>query len=80
LKIEGTPASAAEKEPGRLLHEVASTLRAAGRLPRGREVHEALARSVSALLRRSRSRATQSAERTSCSAANYMRVRQDARQ
>ncbi|MGA7392317.1 MAG: DNA mismatch repair endonuclease MutL [Terrimicrobiaceae bacterium] len=49
LKIEGTPASAAEKEPGRLLHEVASTLRAAGRLPRGREVHEALARSVSRL-------------------------------
>ena len=49
LKIEGIPASAAEKEPGRLLHEVASTLRAAGKLPRGRDVREALARSVSRL-------------------------------
>jgi DNA mismatch repair protein MutL len=49
LKIEGTPASAAQREPGRLLHEVASTLRAAGKLPRGREVYEALARSVSRL-------------------------------
>lgn len=49
LKIEGIPASAAEKEPARLLHEVASTLRAAGKLPRGRDVREALARSVSRL-------------------------------
>jgi DNA mismatch repair protein MutL len=49
LKIEGIPASAAQKEPGRLLHEVAATLRAAGKLPRGRQVREALARSVSRL-------------------------------
>ena len=49
LKIEGIPASAVKKEPGRLLHEIASTLRAAGKLPRGRDVREALARSVSRL-------------------------------
>jgi len=49
LKIEGLPASAAGKEPGRLLHEIASMLRAAGKLPRGRDVREALARSVSRL-------------------------------
>jgi DNA mismatch repair protein MutL len=49
LKIEGIPASAAQKDPGRLLHEVAATLRAAGRLPRGPQVREALARSVSRL-------------------------------
>jgi DNA mismatch repair protein MutL len=49
LKIEGIPASAAEREAGRLLHEIASTLRAAGKLPRGRDVREALARSVSRL-------------------------------
>jgi DNA mismatch repair protein MutL len=49
LKIEGIPASAAQKEPGRLLHEVAATLRAAGKLPRGPQVREALARSVSRL-------------------------------
>ena len=49
LKIEATPPSAGTKEPGRLLHEVASTLRAAGKLPRGRELREALARSVSRL-------------------------------
>jgi DNA mismatch repair protein MutL len=49
LKIEGLPASAGEKEPARLLHEVAALLRAAGRLPRGRDVCEALARSVSRL-------------------------------
>lgn len=47
LKIEGVPASAADKDPGQLLHEIASALRAAGRLARGREVREALARSVS---------------------------------
>jgi DNA mismatch repair protein MutL len=47
LKIEGVPASAAGKDPSQLLHEVASALRAAGRLARGREVREALARSVS---------------------------------
>ncbi len=47
LKIEGVPASAAAKDPGQLLHEIASALRAAGRLARGREVREALARSVS---------------------------------
>ena len=49
LKVEAIPASAAEREPGRLLHEIASTLRAAGKLPRGRDVREALARSVSRL-------------------------------
>jgi DNA mismatch repair protein MutL len=49
LKIEALPASAAGKEPGRLLHEVAATLRAAGKLPRGRDVREAVARSVSRL-------------------------------
>jgi DNA mismatch repair protein MutL len=49
LKIEALPASAAGKEPGRLLHEVASMLRAAGRLPHGRDVREAVARSVSRL-------------------------------
>jgi DNA mismatch repair protein MutL len=49
LKIEGIPASAAEREPGRLLHEIASTLRAAGKLPRGQDIREALARSVSRL-------------------------------
>ena len=49
LKVEAIPASAAEREPGRLLHEIASSLRAAGKLPRGRAVREALARSVSRL-------------------------------
>jgi DNA mismatch repair protein MutL len=47
LKIEGLPASAGEQEPERLLHEIASALRAAGKLPRGRGMREALARSVS---------------------------------
>lgn len=46
LKIEGLPALAGERDPRQLLHDVASTLRAAGKLPRGREVREALARSV----------------------------------
>lgn len=50
LKIESLPASAAEKEPERLLHEVAAMLRAAGRLPHGRDVREAVARSVSRLV------------------------------
>jgi DNA mismatch repair protein MutL len=49
LKIEALPASAAGKEPARLLHEVAAMLRAAGRLPHGRDVREAVARSVSRL-------------------------------
>lgn len=49
LKIEGLPASAANREPGPLLHDIASTLRAAGRLPRGRGVREELVRSVSRL-------------------------------
>lgn len=47
LKVEGIPACAAGREPARLLHEIASALRAAGRLPRGRDIREALARSVS---------------------------------
>jgi DNA mismatch repair protein MutL len=49
LKIEALPAWAAQKEPGRLLHEVTAMLRAAGKLPHGRDVHEAVARSVSRL-------------------------------
>ena len=49
LKIEGLPASAANREPGPLLHDIAATLRAAGKLPRGRGVREALVRSVSRL-------------------------------
>jgi DNA mismatch repair protein MutL len=47
LKIEGLPASAGDQEPERLLHEIASALRAAGKLSRGRGMREALARSVS---------------------------------
>lgn len=46
LKVEGLPALAGDREPEPLLHDIASTLRAAGKLPRGREVREALARSV----------------------------------
>lgn len=49
LKIEGLPASAANRDPGPLLHEIAAALRAAGKLPRGRGVREALVRSVSRL-------------------------------
>ncbi len=49
LKIEALPAWAAQKEPGRLLHEITAMLRAAGRLPHGRDVYEAVARSVSRL-------------------------------
>jgi DNA mismatch repair protein MutL len=49
LKIEGLPASAADRAPGPLLHDLAATLRAAGKLPRGRAVREALIRSVSRL-------------------------------
>ena len=48
MKIEALPLGRA-KEPGRLLHEVTAMLRAAGRLPHGRDVHEAVARSVSRL-------------------------------
>ncbi len=49
LKIEGLPASAGDREPERLLHDIAATLRAAGKLTRGRGLREALARSVSRL-------------------------------
>ncbi len=49
LKIEGLPASAAGREPGPLLHEIISAVRAAGRLPRGRGVREAVVRSVARL-------------------------------
>lgn len=49
LKIEGLPASAADREPGPLLHEIVSTVRASGKLPRGRGVSEAITRSVSRL-------------------------------
>jgi len=49
LKIEGLPASAAGREPARLLHEIVSAVRASGKLPRGRGVREAVARSVARL-------------------------------
>ena len=49
LKVEAVPAGAGEADPGRLLHEISSSLRAAGRLPRGRGLREALARSVAAM-------------------------------
>jgi DNA mismatch repair protein MutL len=49
LKIEAVPAAAGQREPERLLHDIASTLRAAGKLPRGQGLREALARSVSRL-------------------------------
>jgi len=47
MKIDGLPPGADGVEPGRLLHEVLSSLRALGKLPPGRGVREALARSVS---------------------------------
>ncbi len=47
MKIDGLPPGADGVEPGRLLHEVLSSLRAIGKLPPGRGVREALARSVS---------------------------------
>ena len=46
LKLEAVPALAADRPAGELLHEVANTLRAAGRLPRGRGMYELLARAV----------------------------------
>jgi DNA mismatch repair protein MutL len=49
LKIEGLPATAGDREPERLLHDIADALRAAGKLSRGRGMREALARSVSRL-------------------------------
>lgn len=49
LKIEGLPASAGDREPERLIHDIADALRAAGKLSRGRGMREALARSVSRL-------------------------------
>ncbi|MEI6338933.1 MAG: DNA mismatch repair protein MutL, partial [Verrucomicrobiota bacterium] len=49
LKIEGLPASAGGREPARLLHEIVSAVRASGKLPRGRGVREAVARSVARL-------------------------------
>lgn len=49
LKIEGLPAFTGNRDPAELLHEIVSTLRAAGKLPRGRAVREALVRSVSRL-------------------------------
>jgi len=49
LKIEGLPASAGDREPERLLHDIAAALRAAGKFSRGRGMREALARSVSRL-------------------------------
>ena len=49
LKIEGLPASAAGREPGPLLHEIVSAVRASGKVPRGRGVREAIVRSVARL-------------------------------
>jgi DNA mismatch repair protein MutL len=47
MKIDGLPPGADGVEPGRLLHEVLSSLRAIGKLPPGKGIREALARSVS---------------------------------
>ncbi len=63
LKIEGLPASAANREPGPLLHDIASSLRAAGKLPRGRGVREALVRSVSRLAAEEKAAADESRTR-----------------
>ena len=49
LKIEGLPASAAGREPGPLVHEIVSAVRASGKVPRGRGVREAIVRSVARL-------------------------------
>ncbi|MEX1118534.1 MAG: DNA mismatch repair endonuclease MutL [Terrimicrobiaceae bacterium] len=46
LKIEGVPALAGHREPEKLLHEVASSLRSAGRLPRGHGLREVVAKAV----------------------------------
>lgn len=46
VKIEGLPALAGHREPEQVLHEVAATLRAAGRLPRGRGLQETVARAI----------------------------------
>jgi DNA mismatch repair protein MutL len=46
LKLEAVPALAADRPADELLHEVATALRAAGRLSRGRGMHELLAISV----------------------------------
>lgn len=47
MKIDGLPPGAEGIEPGHLLHEVLASLRSAGKLPPGRAIREALARSVS---------------------------------
>lgn len=46
LKIEALPAAAAHREAAALLHDVVSTVRAAGSVPRGSGVREAVIRSV----------------------------------
>jgi len=46
LKVEGLPSFAGQHDPGRLLHDTASTLRAAGKLPAGAGLRDSLARSV----------------------------------
>lgn len=46
VKIEAVPAATAATPPEELLHEVATALRAAGRLPRGHGLHELLARTI----------------------------------
>ena len=56
LKIDGLPSGAQEVEPGQLLHEVLSSLRTAGKLPPGRGLREALARSVSRIAAQARGR------------------------
>lgn len=46
VKLEGVPALADSEAPGKCLQEISSVLRAAGRLPRGRGLHETLAKAV----------------------------------
>jgi DNA mismatch repair protein MutL len=46
MKIEAVPAAVGDVEPGKVLHDVASSLRAAGRMPRGHGLREIVARSV----------------------------------
>lgn len=49
LKIEALPAAAAHREASALLHDVVTAVRAAGSLPRGSGVREAVIRSVARL-------------------------------
>lgn len=62
LKIDGLPSGAQEVEPSQLLHEVLSSLRTAGKLPPGRGLREALARSVSRIAAQARGRGEEQRE------------------